>query len=245
MSFAFANKILLFSDGASKGNPGPGGYGVVLVFPEGKVKEYGGAGSRVTNNQMELLGVIEGLKKLSSVQGDVAVLSDSSYVLHGITSWVHGWRRRGWLNASGSPVANKSYWQQLYDLVLGRKEKGELSWHYTPGHAGIPGNERVDVIASDLAQKKHVDFYTGPLIGYEYAVYDLPDDTSIPPMKKKSESARKKQAFSYLSLVNGELEKHTTWAECEARVKGRAGARFKKAMSADDEIKIMRDWGLQ
>ncbi|NRA66457.1 MAG: ribonuclease HI [Pseudobacteriovorax sp.] len=234
--------ILLFTDGASKGNPGPGGWGAILVFPEGQIKELGDGFRQVTNNQMELASVIAGLTEIQGIKGDVAVLTDSTYVIQGITQWIFGWLRNGWKTASGNPVSNKDYWQSLLNCVEDRKPLGKISWHYVRGHTGIPGNERADEIGSELALNHHVDLYAGPLSRYHVAIHDIPDDTSLP--ERKSPQKSKKKAYSYLSYVDGRLETHKTWGECEARVKGRSGAKFKKALSASDEESIKKSWGL-
>lgn len=238
-----AQKILVFCDGAAKGNPGPGGWGVVIVTPDGHVRERGGGALMVTNNQMELLGAINGLSALWDVPGPVAVFTDSTYVLHGITAWVFGWMRKGWKTAEGKDVANADLWQQLHSLVARRKSDAPIEWHYVRGHVGVPGNERVDTIASTFALRRSPALYDGPLLKYDIPIFDLPDDTSIPPMNFDHQRTEKKQALCYLSLVDGILERHATWAQCEARVKGRP-AKFKKAMSEDEVASIRKSWGV-
>ena len=240
---SFAHKILQFSDGAAKGNPGPGGWGTVIATPDGQVVERGGGAALTTNNQMEMLAVIEGLIFLRRTSGDLMVFSDSAYVLRGISSWIYGWLRRGFINAQGEPVANTDLWRQLWELVTERKKLGPLSWHYLRGHSGIPGNERVDVIASAFARGETPALYRGSLLQYDHAIYDLPEDTSIPETDF-SHIKEKKAAYSYLSLVDGQLMIHPNWAQCEARVKGRSGAKFKKAMSEDEERQILAAWGV-
>ena len=239
----FEKKILLFADGAAKGNPGPGGWGVVIATPDGKILERGGGADLTTNNQMEMLAVIEGLISLRRVSGDLAVLSDSAYVLRGISSWIFGWMRRGWKNSLGSPVANVPLWQQLWELVQERKSLGTISWNYLRGHSGIPGNERVDTIADAYARKERLSLYSGSLLQYSHPIYDLPEDTSIPETDY-TKGKEKKSAYSYLSLVDGSLKIHQNWPECEARVKGRSGAKFKKAMTEEEEQQIMKSWGV-
>jgi len=239
------NKILLFSDGAAKGNPGPAGWGVVIATPEGEVTELGGGARKATNNQMELAGVIEGLKFLEGIAGEVSVLSDSTYVLQGISGWIFGWMRRGWKTASGGEVANIGYWKRLNGLVQDRKGMGAISWHYIRGHVGTPGNERCDAIASGHAAGRSPRLYRGALADYGISIHDLPDDTSLPESKSSASRGGKKQKpHCYLSLVSGAFEQHASWPECEARVKGVKGARFKKAMTPADVSLIKRDWGL-
>ena len=239
--------IVVFTDGAAKGNPGPGGWGAVIVTPAGAVTELGGrATGTTTNNRMELTGAIQALSEIRALPGAVAIYTDSTYVIQGIRAWIFGWRKRGWKTATGGDVLNRELWEQLDGLVSARG-RGGVEWHYVRGHAGTPGNERVDEIAEGLAQGRDIALYRGPLLGYPCAILDLPSDTSVPARTSSAagrSDSRAKSPYSYLSLVDGELARHTTWGECERRVKGRAGARFKKAMSAGDEAAILRDWGL-
>jgi ribonuclease HI len=239
-----AQPIVVFTDGAAKGNPGPGGWGAVIVTPDGHVTELGGGAAHVTNNQMELTGAIEALRRLQRVPGAVAIYTDSTYVIRGIREWIWAWRRRGWKTAEGGDVLNRALWEQLAAVAAARG-KGEIEWHYVRGHTGIPGNERVDEIADGFALKRRIDLYDGPLIRYPIAILDLPDDTSLPkrPAGAASTGKSKAAAHAYLSVVDGKPMRHATWAECERRVKGRSGARFKKAMSPADEVGILRAWG--
>jgi ribonuclease HI len=240
--------IVVFTDGAAKGNPGPGGWGVVIVTPAGEVIELGGrAAETTTNNRMELTGAIEALSELRGVPGALAIYTDSTYVIQGIKAWIFGWRKRGWKTATGGDVLNRDLWEEL-DRLAAARGRGSVQWHYVRGHAGIPGNERVDEIADGLAQGQTIALYRGPLIGYSRAILDLPSDTVVPSRTAATAggaaNAAKKAPYSYLSVVDGQLARHLTWAECERRVKGRAGARFKKAMSSADEAAILRDWGI-
>jgi ribonuclease HI len=232
--------IVVFADGAAKGNPGPGGWGVIVVTPEGRVTELGGGEPHTTNNRMEMTAVMEALRSLARVGGPVALHTDSTYVIRGCREWIHGWRRRGWKTATGSAVQNRDLWESLAALLAARGKEGAVAWHYVRGHTGIPGNERVDEIADAWATGKHVDLYHGPLVGYPVPVLDLPEDTSVPASKARTAPSK---PHSYLSVVDGQLMRHATWAECERRVKGRSGARFKKAASAADEAVILRTWG--
>jgi ribonuclease HI len=236
-------RIVMFCDGAAKGNPGPGGWGVVIATPDGQVIELGGGAAHTTNNKMELTAAIQGLTAVEDMPGSVAVHTDSSYVIKGISEWIWGWRRRGWKTAEGTDVLNRDLWQPL-DALVSARGKGAISWHYVRGHSGIPGNERVDAIADGLARGQAITFYRGPLLGYTVAIFDLPDDTSVPKRRDASTAGRssKAAAYSYLSVVDGTPMRHLTWADCERRVKGRAGAKFKKAISAADETAILRGW---
>lgn len=235
--------IVVFADGAAKGNPGPGGWGAVIVSPEGHVRELGGGAPHTTNNQMELTAVIEALKYLRRRAGLVEMFTDSTYVIRGITQWIKAWKRRGWKTVEGTAVLNRDYWETLSDLVHARGAASRIGWHYVRGHSGVPGNERVDEIADRFATSRRVDLYDGPLLQYPIPVLDLPDGTALPERTAGSSSAKSKAAYSYLSVVDGKPMRHVTWPECERRVKGRSGARFKKAMSAADEAAILRAWG--
>ena len=233
--------VVMFTDGAAKGNPGPGGWGVVIVTPDGEVVELGGRAEHSTNNRMELTGAISGLAEIAGRPGRLAIYTDSTSVIQGINEWIWGWRRRGWKTATGADVLNRDLWERLATLVDARG-KGGIEWHYVRGHVGTPGNERVDAIADGLAQRRDVQLYRGPLSEYGIAVLDLPAETSVPP--RRPTGGASKPAYSYLSDVDGRAMRHSTWADCERRVKGRSGARFKKATSASDEAAILRGWDI-
>lgn len=236
---------IIFCDGAAKGNPGPGGWGVVAVTDDGSVTELGGRAPHTTNNKMELTAAIQSLTLVRERPGRVAIYTDSTYVIKGIKEWIHSWKRREWKTMEGAAVSNRELWQDL-DALVADRPKRSIEWHYVRGHSGIPGNERVDAIADGLARGEQVAFYAGPLAGYAIAILDIPSDTSVPARSGTGSSSRssKAAAFSYLSLVDGKLERHTTWSDCERRVKGRSGARFKKATSAADEQAILQSWGV-
>ena len=238
--------IVVFTDGAAKGNPGPGGWGVVIVTPAGHVTELGGGAAHTTNNRMELSGAIAALEHLSRHAPPVALYSDSSYVLKGISQWVWNWQRRGWKTQEGGDVLNRDLWEQLLSVVTARGRE-RITWRWVKGHEGTPGNERVDQIAVAYSQQRCEALYDGPLDGYGLPILDLPD-TSEPPARPAGSASgthTRAAAHSYLSVVDGVLMRHATWAECEGRVKGRSGARFKKAMSAADEVAILRGWGIE
>ncbi len=235
--------IIAFADGASSGNPGPGGWGAIIATPEGHVTELGGGYPEVTNNQMELMGTIQTLSKLKGVPGEVGIYTDSTYVIQGITKWIWAWRNRGWKTAEGKDVSNADLWKKLFALVAARGKEGKVAWHYVRGHSGVPGNERVDEIAVLFSKGKRPSLYDGPLLRYEIPIHDLPDDTSVP--ERSMVRPEKVAAHSYLSLVNDKPMRHATWKDCEARVKGRSGAKFKKALAPQDESKILAEWGFK
>jgi ribonuclease HI len=238
-------EAIVFTDGAAKGNPGPGGWGVVIVTPDDHVTELGGGAAHTTNNKMELTGAISALRHLSGRAEPIAIYTDSSYVIKGITQWVWNWQRRGWKTAEGGDVLNRDLWEELMSLV-GAHGRNRISWHWVRGHDGTPGNERVDEIAVAFSQQQPPDLYDGPLADYGLAILELPDDTTVPSRSSSQSSSNSKApAHSYLSVVDGILERHKTWADCERRVKGRSGARFKKAMTPTEELAIMRSWGFE
>ena len=135
-------RVILYTDGACKGNPGPGGWGVLLQFGEHERTLHGGD-PETTNNRMELTAAIEGLKALKR-PCHVDLYTDSSYVKDGITQWMANWKRNGWKTAAKKPVANQDLWQALGALV----NTHEVHWHWVKGHAGNPGNERADQLAN-------------------------------------------------------------------------------------------------
>ena len=138
------NQIDIYTDGACKGNPGPGGWGVLLMSGD-SVKELFGGELGTTNNRMELLAVIEALTALKRPCA-VTLHVDSQYVLKGITEWISGWKAKGWRTASKQPVKNVDLWQRLDALVAGGGHT--IDWRWVRGHAGDPGNERADVLAN-------------------------------------------------------------------------------------------------
>lgn len=240
MEVIFKNSILVFTDGACSGNPGPGGWAAIVATPDGKVKELGGAQSETTNNQMEMLACIKALQFLKSTPGEVYLYTDSTYVIRGITQWIWGWRKRGWKNAEGGEVSNRDLWEALFGSVMDRGTGNKIHWKYSRGHVGTPGNERCDEIAVAFSQGKWISLYEGSLLQYSVAIYDVPEDSSLPEMRPKE---AKKPAYSYLSVLGGIVYRHSDWASCEKRVKGQSGAKFKKAMTAEDEKSILKEWG--
>lgn len=138
-------QLEIFTDGACKGNPGPGGWGAVIRYGKHE-KEISGGDPNTTNNRMELSAAIQALKILIE-PCHVKLHTDSKYVLDGITKWVHGWQRNGWKNASKQPVRNADLWRDLIDAAA----QHQVEWIWVKGHNGHPENERADRLASDAA----------------------------------------------------------------------------------------------
>lgn len=138
-------QVEIFTDGACKGNPGPGGWGALLRMGRHE-KELRGREGDTTNNRMEMTAVIRALEALKE-PCEIALYSDSKYVIDGITKWVHGWKKRGWINAAKKPVANADLWHDLIEQAA----RHTISWNWVRGHNGHEENERVDQIASDEA----------------------------------------------------------------------------------------------
>jgi len=227
------NKTIIFSDGSSRGNPGPGGWGAIVLNGE-KVIELGGREAHTTNNRMELLGAINALSSIKN-KTEIILNTDSSYVINGITKWVYGWQKNNWKTSEKEPVVNKDLWEELIKVSSGKK----IKWNQIGGHIGVPGNERCDEIATSFADDVVVKLFNGKASGYEY---DL-SDTKGSGIKKKVKKQNKMPAYSYLSLVHGVLKIDKTWTECEKRVKGVKGdVKFKKAVSAQDGKLIIKEW---
>jgi ribonuclease HI len=134
--------VQMWTDGACKGNPGPGGWGVLMTWGP-HTKELFGGEAVTTNNRMELMAVIRGLESLRR-PSDVQLHVDSSYVMNGMTKWIHGWQRNGWRTADKKPVKNAELWQELQAQVA----RHTVRWEWVKGHAGDPGNERADQLAN-------------------------------------------------------------------------------------------------
>ncbi|WP_313298841.1 ribonuclease HI [Diaphorobacter sp.] len=136
--------VVIYTDGACKGNPGPGGWGVLMRSGKFEKELFGGE-LDTTNNRMELLAVIEALTALKR-PCEVTLYLDSQYVRKGITEWIQGWKKKNWRTASGSPVKNVELWQRLDELASNTGHK--IDWRWVKGHAGDPGNERADALAN-------------------------------------------------------------------------------------------------
>ena len=134
--------VIIYTDGACRGNPGPGGWGAILLYGD-KEKELFGGEPETTNNRMELMAAIVALETLNA-PCQVVLTTDSKYVMDGITQWMANWKKRGWKTASKQPVKNVDLWQRLDAAV----QRHEIDWQWVKGHSGHPGNERADALAN-------------------------------------------------------------------------------------------------
>jgi ribonuclease HI len=158
------NNITIYTDGSSRGNPGPGGFASIVIVDGLKVIEFGGHDKHTTNNKMELSGVIEGLRiSLNNVTQDIkhiTVYSDSKYVLNGISSWIHNWKKNNWKTSAKKEVLNQDLWQKLDKLVETVSQKNiMIDWNYVKGHADNPYNNRADIIATTCADEAVTKFF--------------------------------------------------------------------------------------
>ena len=233
--------IVVYSDGSSRGNPGPGGWGSAILFPNGKVIELGGREDMTTNNKMELTGALMALREIYKREKDgedsIEVHVDSAYVLQGITMWVYGWEKNGWLTKTGDPVLNQELWKDLAQTVRLLKLKREIKWTKVSGHAGVALNERVDTIATAYATGEKVLLYTTPKDTYMKLV-----EEEAKNKPKKSAGSSSKKAYSYVSKVDGKVSVDSTWEECKKRVSGKKRASYKKVFSKEEEEEVRKDW---
>ena len=252
--------INIFTDGSSLGNPGAGGWGAIVVLGD-MVKELGGGEKHTTNNRMELSATIGALKFVDTfvgrtgshdpvrnvsngvvrprpATGNIILHTDSSYVINGITKWIWGWKKNNWITSTKTEVLNRDLWEELSNLVVDRK----IEWKYVGGHIGVAGNMRADEIAVSFAEGKPTKLFDGKFADYKIKnILDTSHDTEMKKDRGVNKSHSKAKAFSYVSLVDGKIMTHQTWAECEARV-NRKKAKYKKALSKQDEESIINEW---
>jgi ribonuclease HI len=231
--------IRIVTDGACRGNPGPGGW-AALVIHDGRIEELGGHEPHTTNNRMELRAAIEGLRRVPA-DAQVHITTDSQYVLRGMTQWLKNWQRRGWKTRNDTPVENQDLWQTLAQLAGKR-----VQWQHVYGHTGDPENERANTIAQAYAAGKSPG--RAPRLDRQAAVSRSNQQATPPPEEAhallEQIAAARPARTTYLSLVGGTLARHTTWKECQARVHGVPRARYKKCTSAEEEITTVHSWGL-
>lgn len=258
--FCYDNRTMhyiVFTDGSSLGNPGPGGWGAVVVrqndkpskgskdlssFHENEVVELGAGLKSTTNNRMELTAAVKALLEIPS-GSSVTVYTDSSYLINGITKWIAGWKRNGWQTKTRQDVLNKDIWQELERATQDKT----IVWKYVGGHIGVAGNERCDEIATSFAasasDRTNLNLYKGSLKQYSVKnILDISHDVEKLVSKSVASSRSSAKAYSYISSINGDVKIHKTWAECELRVKGVRGARYKKALNPEEQEKIIQEF---
>lgn len=239
--------ILIYTDGACSGNPGPGGYGSIITDFK-TVTELGEFYPQTTNNRMEMQAVISALQlcldRYKGV-GSIRIFTDSVYVIRGSTQWLFGWKKRGWKTADNSDVTNQDLWQVMDRLLfqISKTFSVKIKWSFIRGHKGIPGNERCDEIGVALSKRQSIELYSGSVTSYHFDILNLPAEEALPEMKSGSSSSAEKKETWYLSLINNQVTKYTTWKDCEAAVKGRPGVKFKKVTSATEEAELLKAWG--
>ena len=256
-----SDEVVIFTDGSSRGNPGPGGFGAVLILPSQNEKNYelgirnygvreiGGREAHTTNNRMELQAAISALSIIHNSSFTIRVHTDSSYLLNGITRWIHGWQKNGWKTGARKDVENRDLWEQLIDVSKGK----DIQWKLVKGHAGVAGNTRCDEIATAFADGEKLKLYAGILKNYRIEnILEVPSRTeegstlNLEKGRTLGSSAGKRRsrqtAYSYVSMVDGIIQTHKTWAECEVRIKGARGARYKKSLTAEEERTILSEF---
>jgi len=233
-------EIEIYTDGSSRGNPGRGGWGAILLFPNGKVKELGGAEENTTNNRMELMAIMESLKYIESRKdsppagGKIVLYTDSTYAQNGLLGWMYAWEKKGWKTATNEEVKNEDLWKELFGLVYRARGAGGIDVNKVEGHSGLFGNERCDAIATSYADGKQVLLFSGSVGDYEKVLGGSVHD--VTPKAKRDRAT----AYSYVSLANEKIKTHKTWEECEKEVRGVSGAKWKKAKTKEEEKELLR-----
>jgi ribonuclease HI len=198
------NSVDIITDGACSGNPGRGGWAAIIIDGT-RHTEYSGADAHTTNNRMELQAAITGLQH-APTQRPLRVITDSQYLINGITKWVKGWQKNGWKTREGQAVENRDLWELLITV-----NGAHVSWQHVKGHAGHPLNER----ANTLAQQQAGSGTGTPL--------------PAPSIPTPAPTHTNQNAFPcYLSLIGSSLQRHASWESCQRTVHGVSGAKFKK-----------------
>lgn len=260
------NDIIIYTDGSSLGNPGRGGWGAVIMFPEHndkskvesnklKVIELGGAEKDTTNNRMEMTAAYEALHFVESKLKTnnyklITVFTDSAYLLNGITKWVYGWEKKDWKTSTGDEVLNQDLWKKLVSIV--RKIEFKIKWIKVKGHSGVHLNERADVICTSFSSGEPVKLHKNITLAEFEKYLPLPEGKGSKKLasptkvgvRHGSDKKSSKPGYSYVSMVDGKIKIDKTWVECEKRVKGKSGAKYKKSINKEDENNIIALWSL-
>lgn len=253
MTYATHIKTIIFTDGASRGNPGPGGWGAIIVAG-GKVTELGGGRLNTTNNRMELMAVIDALSFLDGNSAktsapnladfsSVVIYTDSSYVLKGATKWLFNWEAKNWQTTAKKEVLNRDMWQELSRVMnLTAIHGKKIDWRLLSGHVGVAGNERADEIAVGFADGDTPELFSGPLGKYKIDILNMSHNAGRKENRLDLKTRSRAKAYSYVSKVGGVIKIYQTWEECEKRVTGVAGALYKKALNPEEEKEIVADF---
>lgn len=225
-------KLIAYTDGAARNNPGSGGWGAVLAVTKAgdkttqdQVVELGDKLPNTTNNQAELTAAIEALEWAQDNEvSDVTLYTDSSYLIQGITNWRYNWQQNGWETRNGDSVKNKQLWQKL----IAAEDKLDVAYEHVEGHAGIPANERADDIATAFADGSQPNLFSGS--GEKY-------DVSLAPETQKIADAP-----VYISLVDDQVKQHTSWEDCKQRVEG-VEAKYQKVKTIPERDELLKEWG--
>src|SRR5215831_14507144 len=224
---------IAYTDGACLGNPGPGGWGVRILYSDGGVRELCGMAAATTNNRMELQAAIEALQLLHSYP-QVALFTDSRYVIDGLTKWLPAWRRRGWVTSTNTPVKNRDLWMTLEGL-----HHSGVRWQHVYGHRGNPNNERVDIIVRACAVGTCFPLFCGqsgasddPIVVPTATILPLRSVSEMPA--RSHVPARAPGRAYYVSIVHGTAAVDTNWPACAACVRGVSGAHYRKVRTPEE-----------
>ena len=228
---------IIIADGACSRNPGPGGWGMILVTPDDQVIEFGGHEAETTNNRMELNGLYRGMQEIYKIESKIKTakvihfITDSKYVLDGASKYVANWARSAWRTSTGTEVKNQDLWEKiLKGFSEFQKLKMRFEYELVKGHSGHDANERCDQIAVAYSKNDPVELYSGPLSEYSVKVGTHQKVETFDPV--------------YLSYVDGVLSRHTTWADCQNATVGISGAKYKKVKNSQEEEDTLKLWGL-
>lgn len=230
----------IYTDGSSRGNPGPSGWALVL-FTEKEVVELGGRLEYGTNNQMELQAVVSALEYIethSLFSLPIKIFIDSAYVQKGITLWMYSWEKNGWLTTTNESVLNQELWKQALYATFRLKNKVKITFEKVPGHANVFGNDRADMLATSFADNIPTPLFHGEIKKYLQLFSNTSKISKLPKENKKSS----KKAYSYVSFVQNKIYKDLDWPSCEKRVKGVKGAKYKKVFSEAEEKQVVNDF---
>lgn len=250
------DEIIIYTDGSSLGNPGPAGWGSVIIIGGEKVIEIGGREKESTNNRMEITAALEALKLVQERRlpgKKIIIHADSSYVLNGITMWIYGWVKNNWKTKLGDSVLNQDLWEALYKTEANLKGKYKIEWVKVAGHSGVHLNERCDQIATSFAGDNTTILFVGNTKDYEKLFgVSLEDhkksakkNTTTSKVVEKKKKTAKGAGYSYVSMIKGKVYVDKTWDKCEKRVKGKSSAKYKKVFSKSEEQDLIAEWTLK